>query len=647
MKRGARVALLILVSARLAIAQEQWLKPPDALVLDGVPPIPMALTAGLNKYKEVSADSIVGWDPGKLEPIILRKPTNSLWELRQANKPGWLPSLLRDTPSRTHAAYWDRRGRYFVFLVDTSSGAEQTQLYRGELQNDHVVLLTDGKSKNLYPVFSNSGNELLFSSNRRDSKNFDIYTIDPLNPQTVRLVATLKADNWAAFDWSPDDRQAILSEYKWNGESHLWILDIATGKKKRLTPKKGSERVFNGSFAQFSKDGKGVYHVTDRDCDYQRLAYIDITTKRYTYLTTHIKWDVEEFVLSPDRTLLAFITNEDGYSRLHLLDASTNEEKPFQGMPKGVISGLTWHSDGKHLGFGISSRSVPGDVYSIDVLAGKLVRWSSVSPEPLPAMPEPELVRFKSFDDRLIPAFVYRPSAKFTGRLPVFIDIHGGPELQARPEYSFEGDYLSAEFGVAVIYPNYRGSWGYGRTFLDLDNGYLRENATKDIGALIDWVATRPDLDADRIMLRGTSYGGYLALSVAARHSSRISGIISLFGVSNLATYLDAISAFIKGPRRAEFGDERNPRIRKFLESISPQRKASEIAKPVLIIHGKNDYRAPVDQAEQMVAALKRAGTSVWYILAKNEGHQLAWPESREFALLTQVMFSKSIWKKT
>ena len=642
MRRFSRV-LIIFVIVRVALAQGEVLYPPRFVVLEGAPKIPASISERLEHYEGPPADSLVGWDPVKVEPIIVRQPTNALGALYSVESAGGSVHPIRRLPNDAYDICLNVRRGYLVFRVDVSNGAERTQLYRSDLSNSSLVLLTDGKSKNSYPLFSNSGDRLMYSSTRRNGKHMDVYLVDPLDPKSDHMVGQFDGEDWAVVDWSPDDQRVILSNFRTINESYLWILDVATRNKTCLTDGPDSDKVFNGSYAQFSKDGKGVFHITDRDSEFRRLAYIDVATKQYVCLTSHINWDVEELALSPDRTLLAFTTNENGLSRLHLLEADTRKEIRLPEIPNGVIEKLVWHNDGAHLGFGFTSGAVPGDVYSINVRDAKLQRWTSSERVNTGDSPEPELITWKSFD-RMIPGLLYRPPSKFTGRRPVIIQVHGGPSEQVRPRFRATDNYFTSELGLVMIYPNIRGSTGYGKHYVDLDNGRLRQDAIRDIGALLDWIKTQPGLDADKVLIRGHSYGGYVALSVAATYSKRIRGAISFAGPSNLVTELENTDISRRDGRRAEYGDEREPNTRRFLESIAPVNLADKVRKPLLIIQGRNDPRVPFSESVQMLVAARKSRTSVWYLLASDEGHSFANFRTAHFSRCTEAFFAMTVF---
>jgi len=470
----------------------------------------------------------------------------------------------------------------------------------------------------------------------------DVYVIDPLDPTSNRMLAQLDGEDWAVFDWSPDDRKVILSDYKSLNETYLWVLDLDTGRKNLLTPSKGSEKIYNGSYAFFGKNGKGVYFVTDRESEFRRLAYLDFASKRLDFLTDHIKWDIEELSLSPDGKTLAFISNQNGIGRLHLMDVASRKEIPIPEMPLGVASGLIWHRRLAYIGFVLSTTKFASDVFSINVQTLKLERWTtSYSPIKTDSFKEPDLIKWKSFDGKMISGFLYRPPAIFAGKRPVIIDIHGGPTEQFRPKFRGEDNYFTNALGVACVYPNVRGSTGFGKTFMNLDNGVLRQDAVRDIGALLDWITNQPDLDAGKIIVKGDSSGGYLALCVAQMFPTRISAVLSYIALTNLATFIERSGGNEPEVWRRELGDERDKTIRDFLEKSAPVNNADKIEKPAFLILGGKDLMTSAPETERIVSALRERGVPAWYLLAKDEGHNLRDIWTYNYAFNAQVLFVK------
>src|SRR5438270_569856 len=477
-----------------------------------------------------------------------------------------------------------------------------------------------------------------YLSTRRTGKDADLWVMNPADSKTDRLLTQLSGGGWQPEDWSPDDKRILLLEELSINESYLWLVDTATGQKTELTPRNAAEKVSYGE-ARFGKDGKGIYVTTDRDSEFHRLAYIDLETKQPTFLTTSIHWDVETFDLAHDGKLLAFVTDEEGLSVLHVRDTTNGKEMPLPHVPSGVISGLRWHKNGHELGFSLNNSRGPGDCYSLDVTSEKLERWTTseaaVKSESLPA----ELICWKSFDAKMISGFLYKPAAKFSVMRPVLVVIHGGPEGQSQPTFLGRTNYFPSELGIALIYPNVRGSTGYGKTFSLLDNGFKREDTYKDINALFDWIAAQPELDSARIAVTGGSYGGHMTLAVSTFYSDRIRCSVDIVGMSNLATFLEHTEAYRRDLRRVEYGDERDPKMREFLEQIAPMNNIGKIKKPMFVIAGKNDPRVPITESQQIADALKKQGTPVWLMIANDEGHGYRKKANQDFQFYATVEF--------
>lgn len=635
MKHLSLFALLV-VFAPLS-AQPGVIAPGDNLVVEGVPKIPAALAKKVGRYTEFRAATLVDWHPTKREMLISTRFGDTA-QIHEVKMPGGARTQLTFfADSVAGATYPPHTGDYFIFSKG-SGGNERFQLYRYDRKTGNVTLLTDGKSRNGGVRFANKGDRMVYTSTRRNGADNDFYVMDPLDFKTNKLLLENKGGGWMPLDWSPDDQKILFGEYISINESHVWELDIASGDKKRLnTPGKGAVAF---AAARYAKDGKGIYVITDKDSEFRRLAYWEPAGATLKVLTSDIKWDVESFALSPNGAHIAFIVNEDGIDRLHFL--ATEPGGPFPKVkPPGSIVGIRWHSDSKHLGFNLVSARSPTDIYSINIETKKVERWTASETGGLVTkdFAEPELIRWRSFDDRTISGFLYAPPVKFKGKRPVVIDIHGGPESQFQPTFLTRRNYFLNEMGVVLIFPNVRGSSGYGKTFLTLDNGFKREDSYKDIGALLDWIAKRPDLDADRIMVTGGSYGGFMTLAVATNYPERIRCAVDIVGVSNLVTLLENTEPYRRDLRRAEYGDERDPKMREFMLKIAPVNNADKIKKPLFVVQGKNDPRVPLSESEQMVAAVRKTGTPVWYLMAKDEGHGFAKKKNADFQFYATVLF--------
>ena len=621
------------------------LTPPEGFVLEGMPPIPARIADARAPYAQFRSATFVAWHPVRRELLIGTRFGNTQ-QIHRVAMPGgartqltFLPESLGGGFQATGpaAVFEPKQGRYFVFRRDIE-GKANYQNYRFDVDTGLLTRLTDGQSRNTLGVWAKVGDRMAYSSTRRNGKDYDLYVIDPANPASDRLIAQGEGD-WAVVGWAPDDRSIVAIESKSAAESYLWRVDVATGGRTALTPPGAQPASY--ARAAVSRDGRTVYVTTDRDSEFLRLARLDPTTGQIAPLTTNLNFDVEEFALSPDEKLIAFVTNEDGVGVLRLLDLETGKERARPKIPTGLVSNIRWHPNGADLAFDLASARSDRDVYSVSMQTGKVDRWTysetgGLNPE---ALVEPELIRWKSFDGLVITGFLYRPPARFGGKRPVMINIHGGPEGQARPSWIGRSNYFLNEMGIAIIYPNVRGSSGSGKKFMNLDNGVLREGAVKDIGALLDWIATRPEFDADRVMVTGASYGGFMTLAVATTYNDRIRCAFAGYGQSNFVTFLEKTHPSRQELRRREYGDERDPETRAFMERIAPLAQAGRLTKPLFIAHDKNDTSVPYEESEQMVAAVRKNGSPLWYLLATNEGHGFTRQTSTEFLLNAWASF--------
>ena len=638
MKRLCRLFVLVWLAALSAAAQESYVVPPESLVLGGVPKIPAALAETAGRYASFRSASISDWHPTRHEMLISTRFAETPQLHLVAMPGGARQQLTFFADSVSSGRFHPNGGDYIVFMKDVGGG-EWYQLYRYEMKTGDSTLLTDGKSRNLMGPWSSDGDRIAYMSTRRTGKDTDLWVMNPADSKTDRLLTQLSGGGWQPEDWSPDDKRILLLGELSINESYLWLVDTATGQKTELTPHNMTEKVSYGE-ARFSKDGKGIYVTTDKDSEFHRLAYIDLETRQPTYLTTSVHWDVETFDLAHDGKLLAFVTDEEGLSVLHVRDTTNGREMPLPHIPTGVIGGLRWHKNGHELGFSLNNSRGPGDCYSLDVANEKLERWTnSETAVKTESLLQAELIHWKGFDGKMVSGFLYKPLAKFAGKRPVLVVIHGGPEGQSQPTFLGRNNYLLNELGIALIYPNVRGSTGYGKTFSLLDNGFKREDTYKDINALFDWIATQPELDSQRIAVTGGSYGGHMTLAVSTFYSDRIRCSVDIVGMSNLVTFLEHTEAYRRDLRRVEYGDERDPKMREYLEKIAPMNNIEKIKKPMFVIAGKNDPRVPVSESQQIADALKKQGTPVWLMIANDEGHGYRKKPNQDFQFYATVEF--------
>jgi dipeptidyl aminopeptidase/acylaminoacyl peptidase len=628
----------LVTKAQEAKTAEATIAPADNLVADGIPKIPARLADEAGRYGAYRAAALADWHPTRREMLIATRFADTP-QLHLVKTPEGARQQLTFFPDAvTTARFHPGSGDYLVFSKDIGGG-EWYQLYRYDVKTGDVTLLTDGKARNLLGPWSSKGDRIAYMSTRRTGKDTDLWIMNPADPKSDRLLTQLAGGGWEPLDWSPDDQHILLEEGLSINESYLWLVDTTTGEKTAITPRESKEKISYGA-GQFSKDGQGIYVTTDKESEFLRLSYVDLAGKNYRYLTSNIPWDVGTFDLTDDGGRIAFVTDENGVSVLHVLVTASGKESILPRIAPGVVGAIRWHHNGHDLGFSMSNARDPGDCYAIDVNTGKLERWtSSETAVKTDDFPQAELVEWKSFDGKMISGFLYKPAAKFTGKRPVMVMIHGGPEGQSTPNFLGRNNYLLNEMGIALLYPNVRGSTGYGKTFSLLDNGFQREDTYKDIDALFDWIGSRADLDGERIAVMGGSYGGHMTLAISTFYSKRIRCSVDIVGMSNLVTFLEHTEAYRRDLRRAEYGDERDPKMREFLEKIAPMNNIDKIKKPMLVIAGKNDPRVPVSESEQIVAALKKEGTPVWYVMAKDEGHGYRKKANQDFQFYATVEF--------
>jgi dipeptidyl aminopeptidase/acylaminoacyl peptidase len=628
---------LLLFFAPFLSSQDAVVSPPDSLVVQGVPPMPVTLAETAGRYAAYRAARVVDWHPTERSMLISTRFAETA-QLHLVTTPAGERHQLTFFPDAVNTGrFHPNGGDYIVFSKDTGGG-EWYQLYRYDISSVNIALLTDGRSRNLLGPWSSKGDDIAYMSTRRTGKDTDLWIMNPADPKSDHLLTQLTGGGWRPADWSPDDSKILLIEELSINEAYLWLVDTKTGEKTAFIDREGAQKVSYGQ-GQFSTDGNGVYVTTDKDSEFHRLAYVDLATKKHTYLTTAIPWDLDDFDLSKNGKRIVFLANEAGLGTIHILDTSTRKTTNPKH-PEGVIGGVKWHHNNVDIGFTLTNAAVTGDAYSLNANTGQVSRWTqSESAVPTGSLPAAQLVNWKSFDGKAISGFMYRPPARFTGKRPVLVMIHGGPEGQSQPSFLGRSNYLLNELGIVLIFPNVRGSMGYGKTFTLLDNGFQREDTYKDVNALFDWIGTQPDLDADRIAVMGGSYGGHMTLAVSTFYSDRIRCSVDIVGMSNLVTFLEHTEAYRRDLRRVEYGDERDPKMREFLERIAPMNNIDKIKKPMLVFAGKNDPRVPVSESEQIASALKKQGTPVWFVVAKDEGHGFQKKANQDYQFYATVEF--------
>jgi dipeptidyl aminopeptidase/acylaminoacyl peptidase len=613
------------------------------LTFENIPQAPAEFTEKLAGYLDARQATPLGWSPkGQL---LIATRFADVEQLHLVEQPGGARRQLTflHEPITEAAFSPDSARSAYVFLKD-SGGNEKAQLYYQHMGDAAAKLLTDGKSLNGAPMWSNSGREVAFSSTARDGRNIDIDIVDPESGTLPRLGMAGDGSGaaWSVLDWSPDDSKLLVLKEVSVSEGYLYIVDLGTGQKREVEPSPAKVGIVG---AKFTRDGQGVYLISDRESEFARLRYINLFTNDKTVISAHIPWDIEALAISRDGHYLAYVSNEAGAGKLNLLDLRTHQDlTPPRLQQPGVISSLSFDATATRLAFGFAAANQPRDAYVLNIAENRLEPWTRSEPGAVDAAKFvlPRRVEFPTFDRvdgkaRQIPAYVYEPASG--GPHPVLISLHGGPESQFRPGFDPWIQYVVNELGFAVIAPNVRGSSGYGRTYMALDNGVLREDAVKDVGAMLVWIALQKAFDGKHVVVAGGSYGGYLSLATLVNYSDRLRGAVDVSGIADFVSFLTNTAPYRQDQRRAEYGDERDLEMRGFLRRISPLTNADRITRPLLVVHGKNDPRVPLSEADQIVNKLRARGGEVWYLLAADEGHGYRKKQNRDAYYETFAQF--------
>jgi len=604
-------------------------------VSENLPAIPVELLDRLNQYQNTRGASFQGWvDDGSM---LISTRFGDTGQIHRVSKPMGMREQLTFYREPVGGASIQpmKAGKGFLFSKDIG-GNEFFQLHYYDLQSRQVRMLTDGKSRNQGGLWSQDGAQLAYSSTVRNGKDTDIW-VRGLNGEAKLVVQ--EGGSWGASDFSADGKKLLVGQYISANDSRPGEVDLVTG-KLTMFPVDGGKAAFSGF--EYARNGRGVFFVSDEESEFQHLRFHDLTTMKTRVISKDIPWDVEGFAQSEDGKHIAFVTNEDGISTLRVLDTTTYKARKLPKLPIGVVGGYQFSPNGQQLALSINTATSPSDVYVIDLKTAQLTRWSQSEVGGLDSNTfiAPSLIRYKSFDGMEIPAFLYKPEG--AGPFPVIINIHGGPEAQAFPTFSPNIQYMLREMKVAVLVPNVRGSSGYGKNYLQLDNGFKRKDSVKDIGALLDWIATQPSLDKDRVGVSGGSYGGYMVLASMVDYNNRIRAGIDVVGISHFTTFLTNTESYRRDLRRAEYGDEREPEMRAFHEKIAPLNNAKSISSPLFVAQGFNDPRVPYTEAEQIVKAVRGNGGDVWYLMYKDEGHGFAKKANNDYFGAASMLF----WQK-
>ena len=632
-----RLLVAALLAGTACSASAQVAKP-AALTADGVPAVADALAAATRPYMEARSAGFAGWNARDRSMLISTRFGN-VSQLHRVAGPMMDRRQISFEVEPLNGS-WSPTGDTLVVTKD-NGGDEFFQI--NTLAGGRLALLTaGGKSRNGLGAWSHDGRLIGFSSTERNGTDTDLYIMDPRVPASKRRVAQVKGGGWNIGDFAPGNARAVVGEYVSVTKSNLHLLDVASG---RLTPIGDHSKAIAYGGTQFAPDGT-LWVTSDEASDVQRLGRLDLATGKFTPVGPQGRWDVDSFAISKDGRTIAYVTNEAGIARLALMDVRSGRIRRVTSLPAGVIGGLEFAPWGA-LGFSLSSAKSPSDAYALDPATLKVTRWTESETGGLDpnVNVEPELVEVKSFDGEAVSGFLYRPDpAKFPGKRPLIVNIHGGPEGQTRPGFLGRNNYLVNEQGIAIFYPNVRGSTGYGKRFVSLDNGpFKREDSVKDIGAYLTRLSADPRIDGGRMAVTGGSYGGYMCYASAIAYADRFKGALCTVAISNFVTFLENTQSYRRDLRRPEYGDERDPAQRAKLLDISPLRRISEIKAPLFIVQGANDPRVPKTEADQIVKAIRGQGGTAWYLVGENEGHGFAKKENQDYLFWNTLTF----WDRT
>jgi dipeptidyl aminopeptidase/acylaminoacyl peptidase len=624
------------------------------LVVQGIPPVPQSLADAIGRYNDFRGHAFADWHPTQREMLVSHRKaganTAQIFRVTAPLSEG--EQLTEGADPAGRATYEPRTGKYIVFERATG-GNEVAQIYRLPLGQPGAqpVLLTSPNERHAINTWLRKSGQLVYSSvpidrtaqgGTRAKVATTLWLMDPENPDGRRKLAELDGGGWSAGPATSDETAIALTRYLSANESQIWLLDIASGAVKQLVPAVGStEAKASYTPAGWTPDGRAMWIASDRAGEFRELMKLDLASARIDRISSHIPWDISGATMTEDGSKLAAQFNVDGRNELRFFDADGKELAAPAKLPDGNLGAARYHRTTSELTFSVNSAQGPGQIFSMTA-DGKLQQWtraSAASGMDTSGFSEQKIIRWKSFDGTAISGLMTAPPKKFTGKRPVLISIHGGPEGQATFGFLGRNAYFVQELGMALIQPNVRGSTGYGKSFLAMDNGFKREDSVKDIGALLDWIAAQPDLDASRVLVTGGSYGGYMTLAVSTNYADRIAGAIDVVGISHFVTFLNNTESYRRDLRRVEYGDERDPAMKAFLDKISPLTNAAKIKKPLFVIQGKNDPRVPYTEAEQIVETVRKSGTPVWYLRAENEGHGFQKKDNQDFQFYATVLF--------
>lgn len=634
---AAMLAMLAMPVSAPASAQDATPQPsvaaPAAITAEGMPQVPQALADRARPYLEARGAGFAGWDP-KARAVLISTRFGNVAQLHRVAQPMGARTQLSFEAEPVFGRYAPRLGDIIVVRKDRG-GDEYFQLHA--LKEGRLTLLTDGKSRNQAGAWSRDGALLGFSSTMRNGVDSDLYVIDPRDPASARMVYRSDGGGWALLGFSPGKHIAYVADYHSVQHVDLYRLDLESSQMWRIG--RPSDRAAYGAL-RVAPDGT-IWVTSDRDSEFLQLGTLDEITGNFTPVSRE-SWDVGSFDISPDGKTIAYTINEGGTDRMRIMDVASGAVRAVDALPAGQIGGLEFAPWGE-IGFSLSSAKNASDVWSLDPATMHLTRWTQSETGGLDAElnSEPQILTTASFDGLEVSGILYLPDpARFPGPRPLLISVHGGPEGQSRAGFLGRSNFYLNELGIGLFFPNVRGSTGYGKVFVSLDNGpFRREDAVRDLAALIEAAGSHQRVDAAKIGLTGGSYGGYICYAGAVQLKDKIAATQCTVAISNFVSFLENTNPYRQDLRRVEYGDERDPEQRAKLIEISPLTRAREIEKPMFIITGANDPRVPRSEADQMIAAIRANGGAPWHLVAADEGHGFRKKANADYAFLAQLMF--------
>ncbi|HEY7888182.1 MAG TPA: alpha/beta fold hydrolase [Steroidobacteraceae bacterium] len=642
-------AVPVLAALFLTLALEAHAEPPSVpthridgtLVFDGIPPADPTLASQVERYEEWRQATFLDWLPDG--SMLVATSFGGQSEVHRVASPLGMREQVTFGDGSVLEARAPQSGAGFVFVRQTN-GYPQLFEYSGP---GAARQLTQGNYLHGSPVWSHDGKRVAFYGTDRTGANDDIYVANIPAATRPRLAIAGSTGDWRPLDWSQDDSKLLLLNTVSPEKSALYVAQVATG---ALTPVAIPESRITA--ASFAADGVGFCLISNAQSDFEQLLYFNPITHVTRRVSADVPWDVETFAVSAGGHYVAYVVNDDGQSHLAVLDTLRNLEFKPPGLQDGRISGIGFDDKGEKLAFSYESARSPRDVYVYDVAQGTVQRWTHSEIGPLdPAnLAAAQLVHYPTWDRfglsrRTLSAYVYLPRGP--SPCPVLIILPGGQNLhsQFRPGWNAFIQFIVNDLGYAVIAPNVRGSSGYGNTFRALDGGRLRDDAVRDVGALLVWIGLQPGLDSHRVAVMGHAYGGFLALASLATYSDHLQGAIDVAGIANLVDFVGNSPAAERAQRAAEFGNVQDTDMRAFLDRISPLDNVALIHRPVFIVQGLDAPGSRAADSQQLVWRLRSQGNQAWYLSATDAGNDLTTPADRQAYLETAAQFLRMLAK--